>query len=690
MIIPIYELAMYEIVNKIREVCPSYYFSSDETGDQEKYNNLINELFEYTDDLDNKFPDIDSDTYCMVVCGVIMQTYVSELIFNSDFDQDYIDRLKSKFADDKTKSYFKHIDCAISSIRLFYYFNPDREIFEWPDEFYFKFSKTHMAEFHQELLAAINEDPSYSYAYCLISVPYFDSFSGVDFDFDTPNYKLREAFVKTHKYIGDELFGFLMNGNFLATQLTYNKSGLAKEEKEQLKFADAIASYAVSRGYDVERINEIEIRNGYYEIAGNRYPAGIPFFRHFDRDEFTEFVNEMFEYIPEEDEGGYSQITSPAVLTDQGDFRIEYKNYPLYGGISFFMPFYDSYPKETNDFVSKLSRDSLISTLLDASAVEMERLEEANTKLQEANEELKLTNESLNKHIKLNEELVRSLSHSSANYLNSDKLAQTGFELHTASEGSPTLDRLHIDGLLLLLQSEHETYLRRRMDSLVIRCSANGEELKRNIREGLSKDSGVGIIIPLEYSIKTIISRIVTREDDIRSNAIKRKFAKTEEEWDMLRDSFITSILANNNSVLQWCNENLCHVAYNISDIWQAIKVIEDRTFFDLMVEIITEQFLNALSHGAVNEPVNFEFGQSDEIKRKGKFIPTWCFVKCDNKIGDQYKGGKQTGIKTLNSTLMLINGNKRGIENYTENDSFVTKAWLEADLMRPLSGGEN
>ena len=688
MIVSIYELAMYEIIDKIRKVCPSYYFTNDDRINSDQCNNLITELFEYTDELDGKFPEIDSDTYCMIVCGTIMQTYVSELTFVSDFNQSYFDKLKSKFADDKTKSYFKHVDYALDSIRFFYYFNSEREIFEWPEEFTFDFSNMddeHMEEFHQELLAAINDNPLYSYAYCLIAVPYFNSMTGVGFNFDTPNFKLREAFVKAHKYIGDELFRFLMSGNFLLSQLTYTELEFESKREEKVKFAEEIASYAIKQGYDIERMRELEIRNGYYEIDGKKYPAGIPYFRHFNRDEFNEMVNEMFEYIPENNQGWDSPIRNPSVLTDQGDFRIEYKNYPLYGGLCFFMPLYDSYPKEMNEYASKVGRDTLISTLLDVSAVEMERLEEANDKLEKANEELQLMNENLNKHIKLNEELVRSLSHSSANYLNSDKLAQTGFELHTASDGNPTIDKLHLDGLLLLLQSEHETYLRRRLDSLVIRCSANGDALKRNIREGLSKDSGVGIISPLEYSVKTIISRIVTREDDIRSNAIKDKFGKTSEEWLELRASFITNVLANNNSVLHWCNENFCRISFFSSEIWERLKIIEDRTFFDLIVEIITEQFLNSLSHGDINESIKIEFGQSDEIKRKGKLIPTWGFIKCENNIGKLYKGGKQTGIETINSTLMLINGNKRGIESGVKGKAFVSKAWLESDLLRPL-----
>lgn len=307
--------------------------------------------------------------------------------------------------------------------------------------------------------------------------------------------------------------------------------------------------------------------------------------------------------------------------------------------------------------------------------------------IQQKNKELEETNDDLNRHIKLNMELVRSLSHASANYLNSDKLAQTGAELHVAKNDNPTLEKLHYDGLLLLLQSEHETYMRRRLDSLVIRCSASGDELKRNIRDGLSNDeTGLTIYAPLEYAIRTVLSRIITRDDDIRSIAIRKKFKKTDDEWKELRNSFISDVLADNGQALDWCNKNLCQIKISVTELWNKIKIIEDKAFFDLIVEILTEQILNSFSHGDLNEDIKIEFGEADGIKRKGRIISTWCFIRTKNMLGDRYKGGRQTGIKTLSSTLLLLNGNKRGMEQSESENEFITTAWLEADLLRTLS----
>ena len=305
--------------------------------------------------------------------------------------------------------------------------------------------------------------------------------------------------------------------------------------------------------------------------------------------------------------------------------------------------------------------------------------------IQQQNEQLTQTNNSLNRHIALNQELLRSLSHSSANYLNSGKLAKTGTKLYTAVRDNPTLEELHLDGLLLLLQSDSETFLRRRLDSLVIRCSANGAELKENIREGVSRDKGVAITSPLDYAIKTILSRIVTRDDDIRSKAIRDKLDKTDDEWTELRNDFIINVLAKGESILQWCNTNICVINYTASNSWKKIKILEQRPLYDLIVEIVTEQLLNAFSHGDLNKGINITFNESDIIRRKGRSIPTWYNIQTINVPGKIYKGGKHTGIETLNTTLLLLNENIRGVEVIENTNSYKMVAWLEEDLLRPL-----
>ena len=300
------------------------------------------------------------------------------------------------------------------------------------------------------------------------------------------------------------------------------------------------------------------------------------------------------------------------------------------------------------------------------------------------NEELHATNDILIKHIHLNEELVRNLSHSSANYLNSDKLAQIGIQLHNAVKDDPAIEQLHYDGLLLLLQAEHETFLRRSLDSLAIRCRADGQKLKDTIREGLSETEGESIYSPLDFAVKTVVSRILTREDDIRSRAVRKKFHKSDKEWYELRESFISEVLADRESALEWCNKYLCVIKIEISEKWLNIRIIEDRAFFNLLVEILTEELLNAFSHGDVNEEITITFGESDVIRRKGRFVPTWYFVRTINVKGEVYKGGRQTGIKTLGATLLLLNSNKRGVEYNNLTDNYIVTAWLESNLLRP------
>ena len=305
------------------------------------------------------------------------------------------------------------------------------------------------------------------------------------------------------------------------------------------------------------------------------------------------------------------------------------------------------------------------------------KLKKQNIALQEANYNLK-------RHIQLNQELVRNLSHSSANYLNSDKLAQTGIELHKAENGNPTIEKLHIDGLSLLLQSEQEMYLSRQLKSLVWRCSADIDTLTQQIRGGLSKKTGSGIIAPIEFALKIVMARILFRDDDRRADFIRGKLNKSEDEMTRIKSTFMLDILANETetgNVIEWWTQNICKMSLSISTAWKKLLIIDDKSFYDLITEIVTEQILNAMSHGNVHETIDLEFGQADEFKGR----PRWTYILCKNKKGDSYAGGRGVGISTLNETILLLNSNKRGIEIDDAKEIYESKVWLLASLTKPL-----
>lgn len=302
----------------------------------------------------------------------------------------------------------------------------------------------------------------------------------------------------------------------------------------------------------------------------------------------------------------------------------------------------------------------------------------------EQNEQLKVINENLKRHIELNQELVRNLSHSSGNYLNSERLAKTGVKLHEAVTDNPTIDQLHLDGLSLLLQSEQEMYLSRQLNSLVWRCSADINELTEQIKKSISKKSGTGILSPVEFALKTVMARVLFREEDRRAQFIKNKLEKSSDELVLTESSFMLDVLAEKNSegfVVEWWNRNIGNLSVTVSPFWEKLRLKKDRTCYDLIVEIVTEQVLNALSHGDIKSGFKINFGQAEEFKGR----PRWTFIECVNRTGDKYTGGREVGISSLNETVLLLNNSKRGMETENENGMFTNRTWLLSSLLKAL-----
>ena len=107
--------------------------------------------------------------------------------------------------------------------------------------------------------------------------------------------------------------------------------------------------------------------------------------------------------------------------------------------------------------------------------------------------------------------------------------------------------------------------------------------------------------------------------------------------------------------------------------------LVKDRTCYDLVVEIVTEQVLNALSHGDVRKGFELTFGQAEEFKGR----PRWTFIEFSNADGDRYTGGREIGIYSLSETMHLLNNGRRGMETVRENGIFKNRTWLLASLLR-------
>ena len=143
-------------------------------------------------------------------------------------------------------------------------------------------------------------------------------------------------------------------------------------------------------------------------------------------------------------------------------------------------------------------------------------------------------------------------------------------------------------------------------------------------------------------------------------------------------------IIAEKNSegfVVDWWNRNIGNLSVTVSPFWEKLMLKKDRMCYDLIVEVVTEQVLNALSHGDIKSGIRFSFGQAEEFKGR----PRWTFIECVNRKGDSYTGGREVGISSLNETLLLLNNSKRGMETEDENGMFTNRTWLLSSLLKAL-----
>ena len=310
-------------------------------------------------------------------------------------------------------------------------------------------------------------------------------------------------------------------------------------------------------------------------------------------------------------------------------------------------------------------------------------------KIQEKNKELQEANDNLKKQMKINHDLVRNIAHSAVNYLNSERLANTGVALHEAQDDNPTLEKLHSDGLLLMLQSEQEEYLTRQLKDAVRKYQSDMSEeekkakeviLEDRIRGSISKSDGILAEEVFGFALRTVIARILFRTKDEKGQYIRNKLNRSESDWTNMTSTFMTDVLAGDkgNTAFEWWVKNWNAIDLKVSDIWKKIKFSKDGEFYDLILEIVTEFMINALVHGEVQSGITIEFGQ--ENNEKGR--PLWAFISSMNKIGDNCEIKSGVGLSSLNNDILLLNHGERAVVHERNGEFYETKTWLNKKLL--------
>ncbi len=705
----VYQIALFEVANRILDEEPDFDFYKDrdsmnwETYDEYiAYCTQINKgIFEHLESTLEKICE-DGDTYSCCMCGAIMLTFSSGLADYVDFDEMFFDEhLKSAFADSKMKQYLSKILLAISSISGFRHLT-NREIIEWPDDFAIDEDDSIIKqEYEDYLLDAIDICPDYSYAYCLLIVPYIYH-SSIHVNYETADKRFIKAIANSHYKLGTNLFAYLFDGINLIDYLTavsFFDKGIKPPEdagRSDIKILcnDKLKKYLFDEGYSLEIINMMNIQRGCFWIKGKRYPAGIPFCQEFSGEEFDELLDMSLQYVEcdtEEEVEEKKKPDSHFVKLDSFTWLNIIDN-ASYSGLIYMMPNYFTRMEGSSDIDLAFSRykDAMtrqsIYNLLDLEAREIEAIDKKNKELEEANRKLTETNDSLKEQIELNRDLINQVSHSSANYLNSARLEDTGIMLRNAREEDPTPEKLHSEGLMLIRQAQNESYMSRQLHSLIWKCSGEAEDLVQQIRKGVLNDGGVEIRDAITYALSVVLSRLFFREDDIRGAFILSKIFEDSRDQAIAHSSFLIDILKpfedEKDRIWKWWRDRIGPFEYSLSETWTDLHIIENGAFYDLIVEIITEQLLNALSYGDTNLPFALELGEEEDARGRIR----WVFITFRNTIGEKYEGAHhKKGIISLARTLMMINGNRRGVDIAVEGDDFKCTAWLRADLLLPL-----
>lgn len=705
----VYQIALFEVVNRILDEETGFDFYKDRNSlNGEAYDKytayctkINKDIFEHLESTLEKICE-DNDTYSCCMCGAIMLTFSSGLADYADFDEMYFDKhLKSAFADIRMKQYLSKIQLAISSISGFRHLT-NREILDWPNGFAVDMDESIIKQEYEEfVLDAIDICPDYSYAYCLLVVPYIYH-SSIHVNFENADKRLVKAIANSHNKLGGKLFAYLFNGINLIdylTNVTLLYKGIkppedARRSDIEILCNDKLKNYLLDEGYSLEMIDMMNIQRGCFWIKGKRYPAGLPFCQEFSSGEFDEFLDMSLQYVECD---SYEEVEEKK---EPDSHSLEIDSYTWlnildnasYSGIIYMMPNYFIRGEGSSDIdhAFSLYKDAMtqksIYDLLDLEAREIEAIEKKNQELEEANSKLKETNDSLKEQIELNRDLINQVSHSSANYLNSARLEDTGIMLRNAREEDPTPEILHSEGLMLIRQAQNESYMSRQLHSLIWKCSGDAEDLVQQIRKGVLKDGGVEILDIITYALNVVLSRLFFREDDIRGAFILSKIFKESRDQTIAHSSFLIDILKPSDNekdrIRKWWRDRIGPFEYHLSETWADLHIMESGAFFDLIVEIITEQLLNALSYGDINLPFVLEMGEEEDTRGRIR----WVFITFRNTIGEKYEGahlGK--GITSLSRTLMMINGNRRGVDIVAEDDHFRFTAWLRADLLLPL-----
>lgn len=385
MINAIFINSFVKVMKKIESYNPQLNFSLP-TVNGEISKNIYIECLKYADEYAASIPEMDDNTYVMLICNIIAQKHMCD--FNSFSCTDiFSDTLTSKFVDEKKLLYFSKIDEAFSLMS---------DTFESKSmEYYIGFLNQY--DFHQSekqnpesityflntIIDAIAICPQYEYAYCFLVVEFASAFVGTTFNTDVSN-EFSEYYYKAYNILDQETFNFLFTGDmdcaYSINRFAHKYAGVRSLEElsEELRdeyYAD-MQYHKNINGY-IENLEDKKIKDGCIKVGDKKYKIGIPFSNLIPTEKKSEYLLEYFEEEETSNFNGHDIVpyfldTVSNIIYQDKEKTFRIKNYQSFRGFSYYMPKIEVAPLESIPYVLKFTMREMTKTIMQRSQRELE------------------------------------------------------------------------------------------------------------------------------------------------------------------------------------------------------------------------------------------------------------------------------------------------------------------------------
>ena len=372
-------------MKKIESYNPQLNFSLP-TVNGEISKNIYIECLKYADEYAASIPEMDDNTYVMLICNIIAQKHMCD--FNSFSCTDiFSDTLTSKFVDEKKLLYFSKIDEAFSLMSDTFESKSMEYYIGFLNQYDFHQSESQNLEpvnyFLDTIIDAIAICPQYEYAYCFLVVEFASAFMGITLNTDSPN-AFSEYYYKAYNTLDKETFDFLFTGDmdcsysYTKFAYKYGKARTVEELSEELRkeyYADM--QYYKNLNSYIEYLEDKKIKDGCIKSGNQKYKIGIPFSKLVPSEKKSEY---LLEYFTEEKTTNFDghdifphnidPINNIIYKDEEKTFYI--KNYQTFRGFSYYMPKIEVAPLESTPLLLKLTMQNMTKIIMQRSQSELD------------------------------------------------------------------------------------------------------------------------------------------------------------------------------------------------------------------------------------------------------------------------------------------------------------------------------